>query len=271
MNFNVVDDIVSLLEFIENKKNKSESVTVNEILSSYLISIKIALINTYTEQEDIELALYCSDLIGNIFIVIYSYSLNLKLSLFICERAILLFNEYMNISNNYNSAPVHISDIKQFIINKSIGPIILKNSNSSITDFIGLFDTMRLFMNKICIMCKDDSINYIEDVLEKIIKTLPISMMNLFLKGHIAYINEELENINSIDEEDMIHLIQKLSIKLEIFLFIYNSNKKNNIDKIRSLTNKAIQHSKISGIMDRGESSGGGTQILIGKILNDLP
>ena len=72
--------------------------------------------------------------------------MNIKLSIFICERAILLYNEYMNISNNYNSSPVHSADIKQFIINKSIGPIVLNNSNSSITDFILIFNITHKFL-----------------------------------------------------------------------------------------------------------------------------
>ena len=49
-----------------------------------------------------------ANLISNIFKIIYAYSLNLKLSLFICERSTLLFNEYLNISKNYSSDKVNI-------------------------------------------------------------------------------------------------------------------------------------------------------------------
>ena len=218
MNLNPTDDIISLLEFIESKKNTVEESDINEIMSSYLISIKIALINTYTEQGDIAMALSCSELIGNIFIIIYSYSLNIKLSLFICERAILLFNEYMNISNNYNSTPVHISDIKLFIINKSIGPITLKNTLSSITDMTDLFKIMGAFMNKIFAKCIDYSINYIDEVLENILKTLPKYMIQLFQTDQIIYINEELENIELIEPDNMLSVIDDLVLKLKIYI-----------------------------------------------------
>jgi len=49
-----------------------------------------------------------------------------------CERCTLLFNEYLNISNNYGSEKVNLLDVKQFIINKSIGPIITNNQNPNV-------------------------------------------------------------------------------------------------------------------------------------------
>ena len=249
MDLTASDDIVSLLEFIESKKSTSESVDISEILGSYLISIKMALVNTLKEQENIVMATSCADLIGNIFIVIYSYSLNIKLSLFICERAILLFNEYMNISNNYNTTPVQQSDIKQFIINKSIAPIILKNTQSLIDGNTKLFDMSKLFMNRIFIKCNEEPMDYIENVLEKIIKTLPGTMCQLFVKGHILYINEELENIELMDLDNLILELHKLSIKFEIFLFIHNSNLKRDIVKVKKLTNKTIKHRKIQNLL----------------------
>lgn len=250
MNFTPSDDIISLLEFIESKKKPVEEANINEIMRSYLISLKMALINTYTEQDDITLALSCSELIGNIFIIIYSYSLNIKLSLFICERAILLFNEYMNISNNYNSTPVHISDIKLFIISKSIGPIILKNTPSSITDMTDLFKTMGVFMNKIFVKCRDDSIDYVEAVLENILKTLPTYTIQLFQKDQLEYINDELYNTDLIESDDIISIIDELGLKLRIYLFIYNTDIKRNIDKVKKLTNITFKHTNISHILD---------------------
>lgn len=265
MNFTPPDDIVSLLEFIENKKQTTETATINEIIRSYLISIKMAIINTYTEQEDERLAISCSDLIGNIFIVIYSYSLNIKLSLFICERAILLFNEYMNISNNYNSTPVHTTDIKQFIINKSIGPIMLKKSNSSITDFSKLFNTTKLFMNNIFLKCKHESIDYIETVLERILEKLPTSLINLFLKGQYTYIDEAFDKTTVIETDDIIFVLDKLSMEFEIYLFMYNSN--NSTGDVKQLTTKMINHRKITQILNKIDR---GNKIDLFKELSNL-
>ena len=39
-----------------------------------------------------------------------------------CERSVLLFNEYINISKTYGSDEINMSDVKQFIINKTTGP-----------------------------------------------------------------------------------------------------------------------------------------------------
>ena len=191
--------------------------------------------------------------------------MNIKLSLFICERAILLFNEYMNISNNYNSAPVHTSDIKQFIINKSIGPIILKNSSSSITDFVELFTIIKLFMNNIFLKCKGESITYIEDVLDRILEKLPTPLINLFLKGQTVYINEAFDKTETIETDDIIFVLDKLGMEFEIYLYIYNSN--NNAGKVKQLASKMINHRKITQILNKID---GGNKIALFKELSDL-
>ena len=107
-------------------------------------------------------------------------------------------------------------------------------------------------MNKIFIKCKDYSTDYIESSLEKILKILPTPLIHLFLKGQLIYINEELENIDLIEGEDIISVLDKLSIKFEIFLFIYNSNI--NIDKAKKLTNKTLKHSKIMSMLNKDDN-----------------
>ena len=46
-----------------------------------------------------------------------------------CDRAVLLFNEYINISKTYGTMDTNMIDVKQFIINKTIGPLKLNKEN----------------------------------------------------------------------------------------------------------------------------------------------
>ena len=39
--------------------------------------------------------------------------------MFMCERSVLLFNEYINISKTYGNDEINMCDVKQFIINNS--------------------------------------------------------------------------------------------------------------------------------------------------------
>ena len=52
--------------------------------------------------------------------------------MFMCERAVLLFNEYINISKNYGNDKTNLLDVKQFIINKTIGPLKLSIKDKNI-------------------------------------------------------------------------------------------------------------------------------------------
>ena len=93
-------DSNGLLDFINNKCNKKDDTDSKKLTFLYTKSIRLSLNNTYKEQENMEYTISCTELISNIFKIIYSYSNNIKLTLFMCERSILLFNEYLNISKN---------------------------------------------------------------------------------------------------------------------------------------------------------------------------
>ena len=83
-------DSSGLLEFINNKCNTKDDIGLKKLTFLYSKSIRLAINNTYNEQKNITYTLSCCELISNIFTIIYSYSLNIKLTLFMCERSILL-------------------------------------------------------------------------------------------------------------------------------------------------------------------------------------
>ena len=127
-------DNVDLLNFINKKTQEKCDNEPKKIFFLFTKSIRLSLISTFEQQQQISYAISCTDLIINIFWIIYNYSHNAKLTMFMCERAVLLFNEYINISKNYGNDNTNLIDVKQFIINKTIGPLKLPSKlvNSSI-------------------------------------------------------------------------------------------------------------------------------------------
>lgn len=85
-------DNVDLLNFINKKCLDKDNTEPKKIFFLFTKSIRNAIICTYEQQNNIQYTLSCVDLIFNIFWIIYNYSYNAKLTMFMCERSVLLFN-----------------------------------------------------------------------------------------------------------------------------------------------------------------------------------
>ena len=130
------NDNIDLLNFINKKKLENIENEPKKIYFLFTKSVRTSIINTYNQHRNLLFTISCTDLITNIFWLIYNYSYNSKLTMFMCERAVLLFNEYINISKNYGNDKTNLLDVKQFIINKTIGPLKLsiKDKNIELDD-----------------------------------------------------------------------------------------------------------------------------------------
>lgn len=151
----------------------------------------------------------------------------MKLSLFICERSILLYNEYINISNSYSSDNINLMDVKQFIINKSIGPVIQSGRKKSDNLLLSLpllcfFKTFiyKLF-NKFVV---DKSNQYdLSEYLESIISILINSYSNIYYLGYLNYIDNESNNILNMNLDNLPKQVNISKIKCELFLYSINT------------------------------------------------
>lgn len=128
-----------ILEFIDNKRL---SIKQLDIVRSYKLcckTVKNALILSYKENSDIEYSIICSDIIFNIYWTLLFHTYNLKLTMFLCDRAIILYNEYITmlktaIQDNLlddKKMNIKITDVKLFIYNKTVGPIVLDYKNNN--------------------------------------------------------------------------------------------------------------------------------------------
>ena len=128
-----------LVEFIKNEKKRWNSAEAEKSPTIYIKHATKTLFEMYQKLHkitDINL-LHTLDtglsLIYHVFWLLFSYTYNLKLTMFLSERAILLFTEFIVMSRNpllnrdMNFLP-NINDAVLFSYRKTIGPLKFSNA-----------------------------------------------------------------------------------------------------------------------------------------------
>lgn len=237
------NDNIDLLNFINKKKQDNVEPEPKRIFFLYTKSIRTAIINTYSQQSNKVFTISCAQLIHNIFWLIYNYSFNTKLTMFMCERAILLFNEYINISKNYGNESTNMVDVQQFIINKTVGPLKIENkvSNDNIIEVTNLSQIFEDFTYKLFAKIVDiDKFYYSYDnFMESIASILSNILYKINHIGESEYIREELYFLLDYDILDIPREVNLLKIKLELFYYSYNHIQ--DIELSKMLAEKTIE------------------------------
>jgi len=194
-----------LLKFIKSKKNKSIKIENNKISFYYFQLILEALIKSFNKLKNIYYSIELLNIVSNIFWVIYFHTYNIKLAIFLSNRSILLFNEYIDIAktkffDNY----INITDTKLFIYNKTIGPLIFnenKNKKLSIIQHSCIcFSNIFIKVFKFCIKNKYN------------------------LEFHLNYLNKAFHSILlKLSFKNLFNVIKKLIFDFKINLSLYNS------------------------------------------------
>lgn len=119
-----------LLEFIDKKVNDVSTVNERKIFFVFIKILCNTLYSSYVKLSNVQLSLSCSEMIFSIFWIIFKYTLNLKLSMFLCERGVILFVEYINLSSDLEDGvdKINMMDVKLFIYKKTLGPLMLGKS-----------------------------------------------------------------------------------------------------------------------------------------------
>ena len=163
--------------------------------------------------------------------------------MFMCERAILLFNEYINISKNYGNESTNMVDVQQFIINKTVGPLKIENkvSNDNIIEVTNLSQIFEDFTYKLFAKIVDiDKFYYSYDnFMESIASILSNILYKINHIGESEYIREELYRLLEYDILDIPREVNLLKIKLELFYYSYNHTQ--DIELSKMLAEKTIE------------------------------
>lgn len=220
------NDNIDLLNFINKKKLENIENEPKKIYFLFTKSVRTSIINTYNQHRNLLFTISCTNLITNIFWLIYNYSYNSKLTMFMCERAVLLFNEYINISKNYGNDKTNLLDVKQFIINKTIGPLKLSIKDKNI-ELDGVNKLGEIYLQLIyTIFGKVIEISnfYYEydEFFESISCILSNIMYKIYALGKKDYITEQLNILGKNDIHDIPREVNLLKIKLELFHYIYS-------------------------------------------------
>lgn len=211
-----------LLNFI-NGKVKSSPLDYYKVFYLYSKIIKLALIKTYNEFKSIQYSLSCVNMICNIFFIVLSYSNNSKLTMFLSERAIILYIEYINLSNDLNYYDdINILDVKLFIYKKTIGPLKLskKKNNSELKHFTKFSNIYKDLIIEIFKTSIDSNLSYIN--INNVIDNTFKAMGNVFFQYYTNNCIDKLNNIiiryNNI--KSLYLKINTINMYLEIYIFI---------------------------------------------------
>lgn len=233
-----------LLNFI-NSKIRKKKIEYDKIFYLYAKIVKLSLIKTYSNFKSTQYSLTCLNMVLNIFFIILSYSNNSKLTMFLSERSIILFIEYINLSNDLNYYDdINLLDVKLFIYKKTIGPLKLKKSNqidSYFYRFCSLYNDLIINSFRLCSYNKLDNVD-INIILGDIYKVSG----KLFYQFYLDKYLNKLENImlETKFENNIFQSINLINYNMKLYLYLND----NNINNINNLYNHhmIIEYSKIN-------------------------
>ena len=170
-----------LINFINSKIIKKNEIVYNTILYYFIKVMKEAILKSFKRLHEICWIQECLQIVFNIFWNIFTYTHNIKLTMFLCERGIMLFNEYIDLakntfSENNENFKINSTDVKLFIYKRTIGPIKLKVQTKQFMNTISKLKigsiNLKSLIDQIIILIIDSSKSNNTDVLLKLTSSL---------------------------------------------------------------------------------------------------
>ena len=233
-----------LLEFINQKKNIKLDITNKVLFGHYIKIINLALINTFTKIFNSYYTINCIDTVHLLFWFLINYSKNIKLSSFLCDRAILLYTEYiimlsspMKINSNKDDK-IDLLEVKNFIYKKTIGPISVLSLKKNIVnfDFLNLcesvksiYSNMLLFIINIYIDTNDT--DYILDIFKKGVLNINKYLKICFFTKENSLSNKKVNLLYTFLELIVFKNLEYMEYVNSIVLFLSIKFIEKNMDK----------------------------------------
>ena len=223
-----------MLDFINSKVEKPSKLQFSKVYQFFIKIIIKSMLSSIEKLENTEYSLICCDIVFNIFWTLLNYTRNIKLTMFLCDRSIDLFNEYMEmiiaaLNNNIlseNKIKIKTTDIKLFIYNKTIGALVFNKKNQQKTSFKNKF-----------ILVKDACM-----LMQIYIRTIFI----IYYNTKNLYKIEDLPNHNvenSIIEEMLENTYDRIS---NLVYVLYNNNLEQLVETIINNEINILNYSKNS-------------------------
>jgi hypothetical protein len=215
-----IENSENLLKFINNEKKPFNNFNNNKTIDFfYKIYIKniLEMKNKFKKINNNKHIIFIgSNILYNVFISLLNYTNNLTLSIFLAERSILLYTEFIilsrdpDINKDLYYIPT-ISDAINFSYKKTIGPLNIKsftfykNNKIKNTCFLIKEIIQNIFLDQITNSQFEDKCDNIYKNIIRIYKLLDDKILSLVLK-QIYYINNTKNSDNNI-----IKFIQKIT------------------------------------------------------------
>ena len=231
--------MVELIDFINQEKvyKKINSKKILNIFTKCIIKSIIELDNKFKNIKNKKKTIISGiNMIYNVFVILILYSNNIKLTIFLVERSVLLYSEFIIMSQDKKMIDEicflpNINDAISFSYKKTIGPlkingihkcnnIILKElcllmkhiiiniyiENNSIINYNDLISNIELLLYELFTICDLSLYSYIINFLinnkiqsiEDIIKSMIYFINNKNINNFREYFNDFYYNIDNI-------------------------------------------------------------------------
>ena len=205
-----------LAEFIESKKSILRKLVIKDVLVNYAKILKETIVTTYKRFHNSTWTYEAVTIVSNIFWQVIHYSYNIKLAMFLSDRALILFSEYIDLAkltySNNNDFNINKTDIKIFIYKRTIGPIKIKNirtkSNKSILEHL-------------------EKIKYVSNIFRQIIVNIFIILVQYYEYNPDFPTSMKEEYITQYIDYSIkihIHILYKLSLHYNSNILLQNWN-----------------------------------------------
>jgi hypothetical protein len=236
-----IDFNIDLINFINQEKTEKKIGLkkcfkyFNNCLIKSIIELNNKFINIKNKNENIIGGI---NMIYYIYFLLISYSNNIKLTIFLLERAILLYSEFIIMSQDKKIIDEicfvpNITDAVSFAYKKTIGPLKIQNINKFKKENYYVKDISwiikNIFQQKFLVSNKID----ISKNLTEINIILETNLFNIFEKTHYDFHNILFDKLKDIlihyyNEYNINYSVYKIKIFIEIIYLYIENNKFNN-------------------------------------------
>ena len=243
MNSCDIDKNIDLIDFINHEKLEKK-INSKKIFCYFIRCLAKSIIELnnkfYNIKNKNDAVISGINMIYHIYFILVSYTNNIKLTVFLLERSILLYSEFIIMSQDKKLIDdicfiPNITDAISFSYKKTIGPIIVNKINNIKPEQYFIKDAaniVKCIFQLIYIKSDQDQLSY---YLDEINIFLGNSIYSLFEKSstqlHLHIFNKILEIINNNDTMEL--SIIKIKILVEAMLyFIYDNQHLENFKEI---------------------------------------
>ena len=242
MNSCEIDKNIDLVDFI-NQEKLDKKINSKKIFCYFIRCLAKSIIELnnkfYNVKNKTDAVVSGINMIYHIYFILISYTNNIKLTVFLLERSILLYSEFIIMSQDKKLIDdicfiPNITDAISFAYKKTIGPIIINKINNIKPDQYFIKDSaniMKCIFQLIYIKSKEANLSLYLDEINIILGT---SVFHLFEKTsstlHNHIFNKIIDIVNN--NTNMEVSVIKIKLLVESMLYLHENHKEEKFKEV---------------------------------------